>query len=161
MARRSAGGALVALTVTALALALAAAAGATIVPQRAMAGIDLGMTKAQVERAAGKPLRIEHAKNEFGSLTRLVYPGSVVVDFQGNANVTAVSTTGKKERTARGVGVGSTRAQVIRLVPGARCETQVAFAHCFVGSFTPRKRVTDFTLSHGRVTRVTVGNVID
>ena len=59
MARRSAGGALVVLTATTL--ALAAAARATIVPQRAMAGIDLGMTKAQVERAAGKPLRIEHA----------------------------------------------------------------------------------------------------
>jgi hypothetical protein len=152
-----------AMIVVAIAAAsFAHAVGATIVPQRAIGGVRLGMTKAQVGRAAGKPLRIEHAKNEFGSLTRFVYPGRVSVDFQGNASVTAVWTTGTKERTARGVGVGSTRAQVLRLVAGARCEaTDGLFAHCFVGSFEPGKRVTDFILSSGRVTRVTVGFVID
>ena len=143
------------------ALALAPAVDAAIVSQRAMAGVSLGMTRAQVARNAGKPLRVEHQNNEFGSLTRLVYPGSITVDFQGNRTVTAVWTTGKKERTARGVGVGSTRAQVLRLVPGARCETTAGFAHCFVGSFEPGKRVTDFILDRGRVIRVTVGFVID
>lgn len=143
------------------ALALAPAVDAAIVPQRAMAGVSLGMTRAQVERAAGKPVRVEHLRNEFGALTRLVFAGAVVVDFQGNANVTAVSTTGKRERTARDVGVGSTRAQVLRLVPASRCETSAGFAHCFVGSFEPGKRVTDFRLDHGRVTKVTVGFVID
>ena len=126
-----------------------------------MAGVNLGMTRAQVERAIGKPRRVEHLRNEFGSLTRLIYAGPVVVDLQGNTTVTAVSTIGKSERTARGVGVGSTRAQVLRLVPGARCETTGGFAHCYVGSFEPGKRVTDFRLSRGLVTRVTVGFVID
>ena len=149
------------IALAATALAMAHTAGATIIPQRAMAGVSLGMTRAQVEKAAGKPLRIEHAKNEFGSLTRLVYPGRIMVNFQGNANVTAVWTTGTKERTIRGVGVGSTRAQVLRFVPDVHCETTSGFAHCFVGSFEPGKRVTDFRLAHGRVTRVTVGFVID
>ena len=150
-----------AIVLAATALASTPMASGTIVPQRAMAKVSLGMNRAQVERVAGKPLRVERRHNEFGSLTRLVYPGPVTVDFQGNATVTAVWTTGKTERTSRGVGVGSTRAQVLRLVPGARCETTAGFAHCYVGSFEPGRRVTDFRLSNGRVTRVTVGFVID
>jgi hypothetical protein len=150
-----------AIVLAASALALTPTASGAIVPQRAMAGISLGMTRAQVERVAGTPLRVAHLHNEFGGLTRLSYTGAVVVDFQGNSTVTAVGTTGKKERTAGGVGVGSIRAQVLRLVPGARCETTGGFTHCYVGSFAPGTRVTDFVLSHGRVTRVTVGFVID
>lgn len=156
------GALLVATSTSAIVLALAPAASGTIVPQRAMAGVSLGMSRTQVESVAGKPLRVERQHNEFGSLTRFIYPGRVAVDFQGDATVTAVWTTGRKERTARGVGVGSTRAQVLRLVSGARCETTDGlFAHCFVGSFEPGKRVTDFILSNGRVTRITVGFVID
>ena len=150
-----------AIAIAAGVVALAPAASGAIVPQRAMAGISLGMTRAQVTRVAGKPLRVAQLHNEFGALTRLSYPGAVVVDFQGNSTVTAVSTTGTRERTAHGVGVGSTRAQVLRHVPGARCETTAGFAHCYVGSFGPGTRVTDFVLARGRVTRVTVGFVID
>jgi len=150
-----------AAVVAAVGLMLATAASATIVPQRAMAGISLGMTRVQVTRAAGKPLRITHLHNEFGALTRFVYSGALVVDFQGSSTVTAVWTTGTKERTARGVGVGSTRRQVLRLVPSARCETTAGFTHCYVGTFAPGTRVTDFRLLNGRVTRVTVGFVID
>ncbi len=142
-------------------LTLTPTAGARIVPQHAMAGVSLGMTRVQVTRAAGKPLRIGHLRNEFGALTRFVYSGPIVVDFQGNSTVTAVSTTGTKERTARGVGVGSTRRQVLRLVSGARCETTAGFTHCYVGTFGPGTRVTDFRLLNGRVARVTVGFVID
>ena len=150
-----------AIGLAAAALVLAPVAFGKIIPQRGMAGVSLGLTRTQVTRVAGKPSRVVHKHNEFGSLTRFVYLGSVTVDFQGDATVTAVWTTGPKERTARGIGVGSTRAQVLRLVPGARCESQAGFANCFVGSFEPGRRVTDFRLSNGRVSRVTVGFVID
>lgn len=142
-------------------LVLAPTTGATIRPQRGIAGISLGMTRAQVERAAGRPVRVLQRLNEFGSVTELVYPRAILVDFQGDARVTAVSTTGKLERTSESVGVGSTRAQILRLVRGTRCETTAGFTHCFLGSFRPGARVTDFSLSHGRVIRVTVGFVID
>ncbi len=150
-----------AIAIAATALVLTPIASATIVPQRSMAGISLGMSRMQVTRLAGKPLRAEHRSNEFGSLSRLVYAGSITVDFQGNRTVTAISTTGRRERTARGLGVGSTRADVQRLVPGIRCETTAGFAHCYVGRFEPGRRVTDFRLSYGVVTRVTVGFVVD
>lgn len=152
-------GALTAVAV--VASALAATANAKIVPQSAIAGVRLGMTQAQVQSQLGKPLGMEHKQNEFGSYTRFNYFGNLIIDFQGNATVTAVSTTGKTERTARGIGVGSTKAQVLRLVSGVRCETGSGFAHCYIGSFTPGKRVTDFRLSRGRVARVTIGFVID
>ena len=45
----------------------------------------------------------------------------------------------------------------------SRCRTEFGFRHCFVGSFMPGRRVTDFFISRatGRVTEVVVGLVID
>jgi hypothetical protein len=83
------------------------------------------------------------------------------VTFQGNRTVTNVSTTRRSERTARGVGVGVTEAIVRARVSGIRCRTEVETRHCFVGSFLPGRRVTDFFIGHGRVVRVNVGFVID
>jgi hypothetical protein len=142
-------------------LALSPAAGATIHLQRGLAGLEVGMTRAQVERVAGRPIRVRRLRNEFGSVTQLFYPHALLVTLQGDRRVTALSTTGRIERTRSGIGVGSTGAQVLRLVPGTRCETTGGFGHCFLGSFTPGARVTDFALKNRRVSRVTVGIVID
>jgi hypothetical protein len=69
-----------------------------------------------------------------------------------------LSTTAKSEKTATGVGVGSTAAAVKSGVKGARCDQK----HCWVGRFEGGRKVTDFQLSaKGRVTRVTVGYVLD
>jgi hypothetical protein len=46
-------------------------------------------------------------------------------------------------------------------VPGVKCRTELGFGHCFLGRFEPGKRVTDFHLRSGKVTRVVVGFVID
>jgi hypothetical protein len=59
------------------------------------------------------------------------------------------------------VGVGSTEQAVKSGVPGVKCGTSGGVRSCHVGSFKPGKRVTDFLLRHGRVSRVTVGFVID
>jgi hypothetical protein len=153
--------------VTRLALALAAfllaapVAGATIVPQQGMAGVRVGMTRAQVEAALGTPLRVVRGTNDFGRYTELRYPFRVRVLLQGDVSVTAVWTTGRRERTASGVGVGSTEAEVRAGVRGVRCETVGGFRSCSLGSFRPGARVTDFQLRAGRVVRVTVGLVID
>ena len=144
------------------ALALAGAAGATIVPQSGMAGVQLGMTKAQVKGVLGKPSRIVHGTNDFGSYTEFGYPYRLVVTFQGNANVSGIATTGVHERTANGAGVGSTEGRLRIRVPHLTCESVTSsFRHCFLGQFIAGHRVTDFRIGRGKVTRVTIGFVID
>ena len=39
--------------------------------------------------------------------------------------------------------------------------TESGYRHCFVGTWQPGRKVSDFSIAHGRVTRVTVGYVID
>ena len=141
-------------------LASAAAASAAIVPQRGIAGVRLEMTKAQVRAVLGAPRRAVHGSNEFGSFTIYRYRG-LRVTFQGNRRVTDVFTTRPGERTARGVGVGSTEGEVRAKVAGVRCRSESGFRHCFVGRFLPGRRVTDFRIKRGHVTSVDIGFVID
>jgi hypothetical protein len=141
-------------------LACAAAASAAIVPQRGIAGVRLEMTKAQVRAARGAPTSVVHGSNDFGSFTIYRYSG-LRVTFQGNRTVTAVFTTRATERTAAGVGVGSTEAKVRAKVAGVRCRTESGFRHCFVGRFLPGRRVTDFRIKRGHVTSVQVAFVLD
>jgi hypothetical protein len=143
------------------ALLSAAGAQAIIQVQHGISGVRLGMSPARVKASLGTPARIKKGKNDFGRFTQFVYNGGITVSFQGNANVTAVSTTGRSDLTATGVGVGSTEAQVRQGVSGVRCETVVGTRSCHVGAQLAGRRVTDFLLRNGRVRRVTVGFVID
>jgi hypothetical protein len=149
--------ALLAAAAGALVLGFAATtARAAIVPQRSIAGVALEMTKAQVRARLGAPARVRHGRNDFGLWTQFVY-ARVEVTFQGGNAATGLQTTSPKERTARGAHVGSTKAGLLARVHGLKCEP----GHCFLGAFLPGKRVTDFFLRNGRVSRVIVGFVID
>ena len=141
-------------------LVCVATASAAIVPQRGIAGVRLEMTRAQVRAVLGMPATVVHGSNDFGSFTAYRYRG-LRVTFQGNRTVTAIFTTRAGERTAAGVGVGSTEGQVRAKVTGVRCRTESGFRHCFVGRFLPGKRVTDFRLKRGHVTSVQVAFVLD
>jgi hypothetical protein len=151
-----------ALALVALAcLFVAAPAGATIRPQKGMAGITLDMTQAQVKKVLGSG-SVQKGKNDFGPYTILRYRKlDISVIFQGNAHVTTITTSGRTERTTKGVGVGSSERAVERNVRGVKCETFAGIRSCHVGGFLPGKRVTDFVIRRGRVSRVTIGYVID
>jgi hypothetical protein len=153
--------ALAVVLVLAGAVVFTPSAGAIIQVQRSISGVALNMTQAQVRAALGTPTRTIHASNTFGPYTELRYPGGITVSFQGNARVTAITETGPGDRTATGVGVGSTEAAVRASVAGARCTTELGTRHCQVGQSLPGRRVTDFFFRAGRVTRVTVGFVVD
>jgi hypothetical protein len=148
-------------TTTACAFLPAATAQALIQVQRGISGVALNMTPAQVKTGLGTPSKIKAGTNVFGKFTQYVYPGGITVSFQGNANVTAVVITGQTDRTATGVGVGSTEKAVKNGVPSVKCETIAGARDCHVGAFLPGKKITDFLMKNGRVKRVTVGFVID
>jgi hypothetical protein len=143
------------------ALVVAPVASALIQVDRGIAGARLGNTKAQVHAALGRPAKKESGRNDFGPFLQETYRGGITVFYQGARRVTSVSTDGLGDRTAKGVGVGSTEAAVKAKVPGVTCETIVGSRSCHTHDFLPGRRVTDFLIRRGRVLRVSIGIVID
>jgi len=148
------------VSVAAAVLVLAAPAAARIVVQGGIAGLSLHMTMAEVKAKLGTPTKVRRGRNEFGRYTEIVYP-RVTVSFQGGVRATGFRTFSRVERTAKGIGVGSTVAAVKAKVAHVACRTESGFRHCFVGKFLPGRVVTDFRIRHGRVASITLGYVLD
>jgi len=142
------------------ALAFAAPALATIVPQHGIRGVTLGMSPDKVKGALGNPAKTTQGTNDFGHWIQLEYAG-LTVGFQSGSGATSISTASSTERTAAGIGVGSTIQDVLAKVPAVKCVNDVGYLHCYVGTWTPGQIVTDFSLKGGRVSRVLVGRVLD
>jgi hypothetical protein len=128
---------------------------------RGIAGARLGSSRAEVRAALGTPAKTATGTNDFGPWVRYTYAGGVRVFFQGRSEVTSVETTGLGDRTARGVGVGSSETAVTSRVPGVKCETFETIRSCHTSDLLPGRRVTDFRIVNGKVDRVSVGIVID
>jgi hypothetical protein len=150
--------------VAAATLLVPAVADAAIVPQEGIAGVKIGMTQSEVREVLGAPKTNKRIVNEIaGDLRQWTY-GKTTVTFDStekDAEVMTIVTRSAAERTAQGVGVGSTRATVRKKVPKVRCKAESGYDHCYVGAFTPGAIITDFTMSRGKVSRVVVGLVID
>jgi hypothetical protein len=142
-------------------LVFAPAAPALIQVDRGIAGARIGNTQAQVRAALGPPSRVARGTNDFGRFVVFRYAGGIRVTFQGARTVTSVSTTGLGDRTARGVGVGSTAGDADAKVPGVVCESIGGDRICHTGDFEAGQRITAFIIRAGRVARVDVGIVID
>ena len=138
-----------------------AAAEALVQVDRGIAGARLGNSRAEVRAALGAPASTRSGTNDFGPFLQWRFRGGITVIFQGRREVTTVSTTGRGDRTARGVGVGSTEAAVRSRVRGVRCETIAGSRSCHTGRFRVGEIVTDFQLHAGKVSRVAVGRVLD
>jgi hypothetical protein len=137
---------MLALILAGAALALPTAAAATIRPQHGMSGVVLGMTKAQVQARLGRPI---------GTGGGRFYYARVWVGFRAGRAV-EITTTRSSERTASGLGVDSSEAQVRRAYPGVACAPWSVYRRCRLGSAKPGTRVTDFIIGRGRVLQVTV-----
>lgn len=158
-----------ALAVPAAAAAVEPAPGASangsLVPQGSIRGVKVGMTVAQVRERLGTPASDRPTRHPILGLTRTLRYGQLTVSFDGRASTspaTAVMTESRTDRTAAGLGVGSTERQLRAGIKGLRCETSLGYRTCTLGVLRPGRLVTDFSLtSAGRVKRVTLGRVID
>jgi hypothetical protein len=137
---------LAAVAAAAVLVTTAADATATIVPQKGMSGVALGMTKAQVRARLGAPV---------GTGGGRWYYARVWVGFRAG-RATEITTTRSTERTRGGLGVDSTESALRASYPGLTCSSATPFRRCRLGSGAPRTRVTDFMIGHGRVLQITV-----
>jgi hypothetical protein len=151
----------IAVTTLALALALPAQAGAMIQIDQGIAGARIGNSQAQVRAALGNPDLVKTGSNDFGPFRQYFYEGGLRVTFQGDDDVTSVTTLGRGDRTAKGIGVGNSEKALRQKHPSVRCQTFEGFRSCHTGSGEPGQRITDFWIRKGRITRVVVGIVID
>ena len=153
------------LLILAVLLAAPAAAQATIVPQQGMKGVRIGMTVAQVEDRLGEPSRSRIERNEIIGRVRELDYGLTSMSFDGtkaSSKLLTIGTTSRTERLANGIGIGSTRAAVDSKVARTRCAVEFGLDHCYIGSFTPGRIVTDFIIStRGKVKRIIIGRVVD
>ncbi len=155
--------------ITASAIALFASAAParvqSLVPQKSLRGLKIGMVASQVRAVAGTPTSNKIVSHPLLGKTRRMRFGKVEATFRGTsggAPVVNLSTTSRNERTSGGIGVGSSEKQLAARLVGERCITELGYRHCYLGKWTPGFVVTDFSVSKGgRVTRITLGLVID
>lgn len=148
------------LVTFASALLFAPSAEAVIQLDRAVSGARLGNSKSEVRTALGNPRRVINRDGLFGPTTEFRYRGGLRVIFL-SGRVTLAGTTGKGDRTNRGVGVGSSERAVRNRVPGVTCESFEQLRICSRGAEQPGERGTFFFLRQGRVTRAEVAILID
>ena len=146
----------------ALALVLAAPASASLVPQRSLAGIELGMTAKEVRAARGEPDEVTHPRHPIAGPSTEYRYGLTRVTILRYSGVVDVTTTSRRE-TYRGTGVGSTERALRRAVRGERCATEFGLRTCHLGRFEAGRKVTVWHISRrtGKVRRITLGRVID
>lgn len=146
----------------ALALLAPAPALAELVPQRSLAGIELGMSEEEVRDARGEPDEVNHPQHPIaGESTEYRY-GLTYVTILPQSGVVSITTTSKRE-TYRGAGVGSTERALRRVVSGEICRTEYGYRTCHLGRFRAGRKVTVWHISRktGKVRRITLGYVID
>ena len=130
-----------------------------IVLQQSIAGVHLQMSAAGVRHVLGAPKSTKSVKDEIQGTIRVMDYGKTKVYLSATEDGTVfrVTTTDRRQRTAKGAGVGSTRSSILRKVAGAQCDART----CTVGRLLAGKRVTSFALSKDHVRSITLGFVID
>ena len=143
-------------------LAVAAPAGASIVVQKGMLGVTMGMKISDVRARLGPPDAISRPSNEiFGRFTRYRYGEVRIEFFDSDSSAFHFYTSGRSARTTNGVGVGSPESYMRSAIVGETCRNEGGLRFCNVGQLEAGRIVTTFRIRNGRVTRVDIGRVID
>jgi hypothetical protein len=153
-------------------LLLVAPAGAVIVPGKGMAGVKLGQCIEDVVAVIGEPDRTfgkTEPTGEFVESYKYDKLGIIIRFYHGPGECLVAGeffTAASKERTAEGVGKGTTRRTLKKKLEHVKCETfrqgKRKIRSCHIGKFTPSKRVTEFRMTaKGRVGTISVRVVSD
>ena len=134
--------------------------GPTITIFIGVAPIKLDMTGDRVEELLGPPKSRNTQNGELGSFTELMYPGLVVELGAETRKVSAVTTSRTTDRTPKGVGPGSTEAQLLAAHPEVDCDPAPEEPRiCRLEN--EKRAVTDFFVEGGKVSQVVIGYIID
>jgi hypothetical protein len=145
-------------------LTFAPSAVASIVIGQSIAGVKLGASEAQVTAVLGPPASKENAGPLYPGVVNLVYPTSVGLHFTlTNGRFSGVLIFSKKQKTSKGITIGSSRAQLKKAYPQAKCAEGPygpQSLYCAVlAHFQGRKSFTSFLFgtAKGSVTEIELG----
>ena len=151
------------LAVAALAVSLAVpiVAGARVVPQKSIGKVRIGNSEANLDAKLPDPVQLIRTTGIVSGapINLWVYSG-LKIEFEGGNRVTAVRTTRRFERTARGAGVGTPKKLLRKLHPKIRCGKGKSTI-CQLGR--PNRigaKATTFELERGRVVSIAVHRVL-
>lgn len=157
------------IVVTVLVLLLSAApASATIVPQKGMAGVELGDCINRAIKVLGFPDRT-FGSRDFAKESYYYNKRALKLEFRRGAGsclvLSSIRTRGSEERTKEGVGKGTKQKALRAKLKGEKCRTfkqPKRIRICWIGSRIPSKPLTEFRIdSKGRVNNVSVRTLID
>ena len=146
-------------------LALPATAAAAIVPGHGVAGVELGDSAAKVTAALGKPGSVQKYK---GGQSWFYGNGPVwwvTIRVKGaSKTVRGLETSDRKQRTSRGVGVGSSMAALRKAYHRLTCKQGwlgLPYSSCWILTSVRGKKVpTNFVLNRGKpVSAVDIGEI--
>ena len=136
-----------------------------ILPQRGIAGVELGMTPAEVLAVLGPPDRYVTVQNDaIITYRRWIYSWhklrvGVIGITGGKRRVLNVTTRSPEEQTGRRARVGITEALLLQRHSGVTCTNYHRVRTCTLGS--PGKRQTGFVIRGGRVERIFVADAFE
>lgn len=135
--------------------AFPALAGAKIVVNQSIAGVSLGEAKSAVRQHLGAPAAIKPEGNK----SDWIYPGRKLLVGLHNGRVVEVFTQNPGQKTASGVGVGSSIAAVKSHIKGVRCQHVPNYngQECItMAKHGANDWTSDFHVDKGKVTSVLV-----
>ncbi len=136
-------------------------APASVLPGDSIAGIGVDAPRSEVVDTFGPPDSEKTVTGELGGYIELGWGGRLTVRLDTETSkVIYVETTNPGDKTAGGIGVGSATTKLTASLPSAQCDESDP-GICRVGTGDAGSVVTDFFFAKGKITRISLGRVID